>query len=82
MVAPLGRLLRGHAWLGDAAAAGATLGALVATATAVSVIAIHLGTILRRGEQKAEPVRERRNRIATLIFLALLGFVTYYTVAP
>jgi hypothetical protein len=76
---PYSEVTRG--W-GDAAAAGATLGALVATATAVSVIAIHLGTILRRAEPRVEPVRVRRNRIATLVFLALLGFVTYVTVAP
>ncbi|HKU44163.1 MAG TPA: hypothetical protein VJR89_38645 [Polyangiales bacterium] len=70
-----------RAW-GDAADAGAVLTALVAMATAVSVVVVHLGSALRRSEVRAETLRQRRNRLATLLFLTLLGFVTYFTVSP
>jgi hypothetical protein len=69
------------AW-GDAAEAGAVLTALVAMATAVSVIVVHLGSALRRSEARGETLRQRRNRFATLLFLTLLGFVTYWIVMP
>ncbi|HKP56052.1 MAG TPA: hypothetical protein VJV78_05020 [Polyangiales bacterium] len=70
-----------EAW-GEAAEAGAVLTALVAMATAVSVIVVHLGSALRRSETRGETVRQRRNRFATLLFLTLLGFVTYWIVVP
>ncbi|HET6333856.1 MAG TPA: hypothetical protein VFG30_11630 [Polyangiales bacterium] len=69
------------AW-GDAAEAGAVLSALAAAAIAVSVIVIHLGSALRRSEKPRETMRQRQQRIATLLFLTLLGFVTYFTVVP
>lgn len=70
-----------EAW-GDAAEAGTVLTALVAMATAVSVIVVHLGSTLRRSEERGETLRQRRNRFATLLFLTLLGFVTYWIVMP
>jgi hypothetical protein len=69
------------AW-GDAAEAGAVLTALAATAIAVSVIVVHLGAALRRAERRVDTVPKRRNRVATLLFLTVLGFVTYFTVTP
>jgi hypothetical protein len=69
------------AW-GDAASdAGAALSALVASATAVSLVAVHLGAALRR-EARSEPARVRQKRIVTLLLLTLLGFATYVTVIP
>jgi hypothetical protein len=70
-----------EAW-GDATEAGAVLTALVAMATAVSVIVVHLGSALRRSEAHGETLRQRRNRFASLLFLTLLGFVTYWIVVP
>jgi hypothetical protein len=70
-----------QAW-GDAADAGAVLTALVAMATAVSVIVVHLGSALRRSDGRGETLRQRRNRFATLLFLTLLGLVTYWIVMP
>jgi heme A synthase len=70
-----------EAW-GDAADAGAVLSALAAAAIAVSVIVVHLGGALRKSEKPRETMRQRRQRIATLVFLTLLGFVTYFTVVP
>jgi hypothetical protein len=58
------------------------LSALAAAAIAVSVIVIHLGSALRRSEKARETKRQRQQRIATLLFLTLLGFVTYFTVVP
>jgi hypothetical protein len=66
----------------DAAEAGAVLSALAAVAIAVSVIVVHLGSALRKTEKPRETVRQRQQRIATLLFLTLLGFVTYFTVVP
>jgi hypothetical protein len=43
---------------------------------------VHLGSALRKTEKPRETVRQRRQRIATLLFLTLLGFVTYFTVVP
>lgn len=63
------------AW-GDAAEAGMVLTALVATAIGVAVVAMHLGMALRRGERTPR----RRDRVPTLLFLTLLGIVTYLTV--
>lgn len=83
VVAPLvpGGAEVAEAW-GDAAEAGAVLCALTAVAIAVSVIVIHLGNALRRGDKPRETLRQRQQRIATLLFLTLLGFVTYFTLVP
>jgi hypothetical protein len=70
-----------EAW-GDAAAAGAVLSALTAVAIAVSVVVVHLGSALRKSERPHETRRQRQQRLATLLFLTLLGFVTYFTVVP
>jgi heme A synthase len=70
-----------EAW-GDSAEAGAVLSALAAVAIAVSVIVVHLGSALRKTEKPRETVRQRQQRVATLLFLTLLGFVTYFTVVP
>jgi hypothetical protein len=71
----------GEAW-GDAADAGAVLAALAAAAIAVSVIVVHLGGALRKAEKSTDSLRQRHQRLATLLFLVLLGFVTYFTVVP
>jgi polyferredoxin len=85
-IAVIAPLVPAHAELagawGDAAEAGAVLAALAAVAIAVSVIVIHLGSALRKTEKHRETIRQRRQRIATLLFLTLLGFVTYFTVVP
>jgi hypothetical protein len=70
-----------EAW-GDAADAGAVLSALAGTAIGVSVVVVHLGGALRKTEKVRETMRQRRQRVATLLFLTLLGFVTYFTVVP
>lgn len=76
---PYPEVVRG--W-GDAAEAGSVLTALVAMATAVSVVVVHLGSALRRSEARKETLRARKKRLATLLFLTLLGFVTYFVVVP
>jgi hypothetical protein len=69
------------AW-GDAADAGAALTALVGTAIALSVVAVHLGSALRRTELRPDNAQARRKRIATLLALTALGLITYFTVIP
>jgi hypothetical protein len=83
VVAPLAPhyLQLSAAW-SDAAEAGAVLSALAGVALGVSVIVVHLGGALRRSEKPRETLRQRRQRVATLLFLTLLGFVTYFTVVP
>jgi hypothetical protein len=66
----------------DAAEAGAVLSALAGVAIGVSVVVLHLGGALRKTEKVRETLRQRRQRVATLLFLTLLGFVTYFTVVP
>jgi hypothetical protein len=85
-IAVIAPLLPAHgelaeAW-GDAADSGAVLAALIAVAVAVSVIVVHLGGALRKTEPRVETMRQQRQRIATLLFLTLLGLVTYFTVVP
>jgi hypothetical protein len=71
-----------HAW-GDAASAGGVLTAVVAAALGVAVLAVYMGSALRA---KATPERTPRGdvalRIVWLLFLALLGAVTYFIVQP
>lgn len=69
------------AW-GDAAEAGAALTALVATAIAVSTVAVHLGATLRRAEPRPDSARAHNQRIATLLLLTALGLITYFVVIP
>jgi hypothetical protein len=68
------------AW-GGASEAGAVLAAVVGGALGVTVLAIHLGALLHgRPLASRGSARERRSRIATLLFLALLGLVVYFSV--
>jgi hypothetical protein len=68
------------AW-GDAADSGAVLAAVVGGALGVSVIAIHLGALLHaRTPERRDTARQRRQRVATLLFLALFGVVVYFSV--
>lgn len=68
------------AW-SDAAGAAAVLTAVVACALAVSVLAVHLSSLLRRADAPPQPTApERRLRIATLLFVSLLGGVVYFTI--
>jgi hypothetical protein len=68
------------AW-GDASEAGAVLAAVVGGAIGVTLIAIHLGALLHaRTPERRDTARQRRQRIATLLFLALFGLVVYFSV--
>ena len=68
------------AW-GEAAEAGAVLAAVVAAALSVTIVAIDLGSLLQaRAAQRTLSARQRRNRVATLLFLSLFGGVVYLTV--
>jgi uncharacterized membrane protein len=68
------------AW-GGAAEAGAVLAAVAAGALGVSMVAIHLGALLHgRPLGPTYTARERRTRIATLLFLSLFGAVVYFSV--
>jgi hypothetical protein len=68
------------AW-GDAAEAGSVLAAVVGGALGVSVIAIYLGALLHaRAPERSLTARQRRQRIATLLFAAFFGFVVYFNV--
>jgi uncharacterized membrane protein YidH (DUF202 family) len=65
---------------GDGAAAGAVLAAIVASALAITSIAVFLGSMLRMADaEHAVSGTETRNRVATLLFLALVGVVVYST---
>lgn len=71
-----------RAW-GDAAAAGAVLTAVVGSALAVSVVGLFLGSALRLADAEPTPsAAERRLRVASMLFLSLLGGVVYYTLSP
>jgi hypothetical protein len=65
----------------EAAAPGAVLSALVGGAIAASIIATQLGSLLKpRRRVAGEGLRQRQNKIASALFLALLGAVVYFTV--
>jgi hypothetical protein len=69
-----------NSW-GQAASAGAVLTAVAGGAIAVSIVATQLGLLLRpRRAAQQLGARQRQNRIATLLFLSLLGVVVYFTV--
>jgi hypothetical protein len=64
-----------------AAAPGATLAAAVGGALAVTVLGAELGSLLRRADMPHPPsASERSLRVATLLFVSLLGAVAYYAV--
>jgi len=64
------------AW-GEAADAGSALSAVVAGAIAVSIVALDLGPLLKGQSLSRRSTRQRRNRIATLLFLSLFGGAVY-----
>ncbi len=69
------------AW-GDSARAGAVLAAVVAGALATSLLALHLGTLLRLSDTPPTPsAPERRMRVALALFVSVLGAVVYYTIS-
>jgi hypothetical protein len=65
------------AW-GDAAGAGAVLSAIVGGAVAVGIVGLELGA-LHKAEtgSRGLSARQRTNRIATELFLAVVGAVVY-----
>ncbi|HEY2733646.1 MAG TPA: hypothetical protein VGI70_06655 [Polyangiales bacterium] len=67
------------AW-GEASEAGAVLAAVVGGALAVSIVAIHLGSLLHPRPTPRSTARQRRQRIAGLLFAALFGLVVYFSV--
>ena len=69
------------AW-GEAADAGAVLTAVVAGAIAVSIVSMDLGPLLKGQSLARRSTRRQRNRIATMLFLTLLGGVVYLTITP
>ena len=69
------------AW-GEAADAGAALTAVVAGAIAVSIVSLDLGPLLKGQSLPRHGTRRQRNRIATMLFLSLLGGAVYLTIAP
>lgn len=69
------------AW-GEAADAGSALTAVVAGAIAVSIISLDLGPLLKGQSLPRRSTRKQRNRIATMLFLTLLGGAVYLTIMP
>jgi hypothetical protein len=68
------------AW-GSVSDAGAVLAAVVGVAIAVSVVGVHFGALLHtRRDQPVLSARQRNNRLALALFLALLGAVVYFSV--
>jgi hypothetical protein len=69
------------AWGPATADAGAVLTAVVGGAIGTAICGPFLGSLLRRASPpKAVPPHELRTRIATLLFLSLLGGVVYFTI--
>jgi hypothetical protein len=64
------------AW-GDAADAGATLTAVVAGSIAVTLVGLELGPLLKPKAAAQISARKRKNRIATMLFLAMFGGAVY-----
>jgi hypothetical protein len=71
------------AWGPATADAGAVLTAVVGGAIGTAVCGLFLGSLLRRTpEPQALPPHELRLRVATALFLALLGAIVYFTIMP
>jgi hypothetical protein len=65
----------------EAAGPGAVLSALVGGAIAASIVATQLGSLLKpRRRIAGDGLRQRQNKLASALFLALLGAVVYFTV--
>lgn len=64
------------AW-GEAADAGSALTAVVGGAIAVSIIGLDLGPLLKGQAPPRRSTRQRRNRIASMLFLSALGAAVY-----
>lgn len=65
----------------ETSGAAAVLSAVVASALAVSVLALHMGSMLRSADAPPPPsAPERRLRVVTLLSVALLGGVVYFTI--
>jgi hypothetical protein len=83
LIAPLsGSFTQLTAAWGEAADAGAALTAVVAGAIAVSLVSLDLGPLLKGQSLPRRSTRRQRNRIATMLFLTLLGGAVYLTVTP
>ena len=66
------------AW-GEAAGAGAVLTAVVGGAVAVGIVGLELGSLHKAETRRGLTSRQRLNRIATELFLAVVGAVVYFS---